>query len=378
MEDIATIRGFLRTGRGKYHYFTQSRRINGGGLPYDPALSASILFGGDTQNGDAGNENNTWTWGSNPPIGNLAIVVSPDQPLPNSNVSFRASFKGGTPMFSYSWNFGDGSISTSPNPTHTYSKEGYYKINIRLNDSGGHSANASITLHVYTPLEISAFNATPNPAAIDQPVNFTVNVTGGKPPYTYSWSFGDRVTGGNLSTITHYYTTNGPFTAEVSVTDATGAIGRSYLNITTSLQALASSKAFENSPLTVSFIGGSQGGIPPFTYLWNFGDGTPNSSLQNVVHIFGTSGKYIVSLTVTDKKNVQSVVKLVVQIGEGSGTLPILGSALTFALAVLITATAIGIAWSVSYLRKRNAAKAGNKWLIELSGEHNPPKNTKR
>ncbi|MFH4966484.1 PKD domain-containing protein, partial [Gaetbulibacter sp. M235] len=36
------------------------------------------------------------------------------------------------------------------------------------------------------------------------------------------------------------------------------------------------------------------------TYLWNFGDGSPTSSLQNPSHTYAASGNYNVSLTVTD------------------------------------------------------------------------------
>ena len=37
-----------------------------------------------------------------------------------------------------------------------------------------------------------------------------------------------------------------------------------------------------------------------FTYLWNFGDGTPTSTSSAPSHTFAIDGTYIVSLTVTD------------------------------------------------------------------------------
>ena len=36
------------------------------------------------------------------------------------------------------------------------------------------------------------------------------------------------------------------------------------------------------------------------TYLWNFGDGTPTSTLPTPAHTFAAPGPYIVTLTVTD------------------------------------------------------------------------------
>ena len=37
-----------------------------------------------------------------------------------------------------------------------------------------------------------------------------------------------------------------------------------------------------------------------FTYLWNFGDGTPTSTTSSSAHTFPAAGTYTVSLTVTD------------------------------------------------------------------------------
>lgn len=50
------------------------------------------------------------------------------------------------------------------------------------------------------------------------------------------------------------------------------------------------------TPYTVSFNNTSQG----TTFLWNFGDGTPNSTAQNPTHTFTTGGEYTISLIVGD------------------------------------------------------------------------------
>ena len=51
---------------------------------------------------------------------------------------------------------------------------------------------------------------------------------------------------------------------------------------------------------SVSFTGSASGGATPYTWDWDFGDGTSHSSLQNPTHQFNTIGNFIVNLTVTD------------------------------------------------------------------------------
>jgi PKD repeat protein len=72
------------------------------------------------------------------------------------------------------------------------------------------------------------------------------------------------------------------------------------------LSASASvSKTSGNAPLSLDFTGSATGGTPPYTYYWDFGDGSTSSS-QNPFHIYSTAGNYNVSLTVTDSQNNES------------------------------------------------------------------------
>lgn len=56
--------------------------------------------------------------------------------LPPLTVKFTNSTKGDAPL-TYSWNFGDGNSSTSPNPTHTYTKAGVYDVTLIATDKFG-------------------------------------------------------------------------------------------------------------------------------------------------------------------------------------------------------------------------------------------------
>ncbi|RLF26641.1 MAG: hypothetical protein DRN01_04295 [Thermoplasmata archaeon] len=50
----------------------------------------------------------------------------------------------------------------------------------------------------------------------------------------------------------------------------------------------------------IQFYGYAIRGTPPYTYHWEFGDGT-NSSEQNPVHVYTKTGNYSITLTVIDK-----------------------------------------------------------------------------
>jgi PKD domain len=53
-------------------------------------------------------------------------------------------------------------------------------------------------------------------------------------------------------------------------------------------------------PETLYFVGSASGGLPPYNFTWNFGDGSPPSYLQNPEHPYVAFGSYNVSLTVRD------------------------------------------------------------------------------
>jgi len=210
----------------------------------------------------------------------LAIMptASPNPTDAGLPVLFGIGQASGTPPYSYSWIFGDSGSSLQANPTHSYRSAGSYTPHAWLNDSGGESVNASINVTVNLAVNISRLNATPNPSNLGEPVNFTSTVGGGTGSYSYAWAFGDGGTGGNLRNITHIYTTNGPFSATLSVTDAAGQAVAKSVNISIALNAsIFSNVTLGAVPLPASFTGNVRGGVPGYTYLWKLGDGTSST-----------------------------------------------------------------------------------------------------
>lgn len=54
------------------------------------------------------------------------------------------------------------------------------------------------------------------------------------------------------------------------------------------------------APLTIKFKADIEGGTPPLTYVWKFGDGTPDSTEANPTHVYQKPGKYRADLEVKD------------------------------------------------------------------------------
>jgi hypothetical protein len=53
-------------------------------------------------------------------------------------------------------------------------------------------------------------------------------------------------------------------------------------------------------PLTVQFTSDVSGGTPPYTYTWDFGDGSPTSDEVNPMHVYQRNGDFTATLSITD------------------------------------------------------------------------------
>lgn len=57
---------------------------------------------------------------------------------------------------------------------------------------------------------------------------------------------------------------------------------------------------------TIQFYGSASGGVEPYTWHWDFGDGS-TSTEQNPTHAYSSAGTYTVTLTVTDANGAQAI-----------------------------------------------------------------------
>lgn len=226
-----------------------------------------------------------------------SIVGPPYQGCVPYSASFKALFNPSTANVNYHWDFGDGSTSTASNPTHIFSVEGTYDVNLMIDATNG---GCSDTLKFKNAVMVGTkphadFEATPLIACPNQDVHFTSLATGG--PDQFYWIFGDGGTSSSQNPIHNY--------------GDTGANTITYIAIRNGCADTATKQAYIyiNPPIakfTNSFICGNQfqhyftdQSINAIDYLWHFGDGD-SSTLHSPTHIYANTGTYQVTLSVTN------------------------------------------------------------------------------
>ena len=123
----------------------------------------------------------------------------------------------------------------------------------------------------------------------------------GTTPMNYLWAFGDGATSTDQNP-SHIYLSKGLYTVRLTVTNAYGSsteTKENYIAIGLAPKAdFTGNPTTGNTPLAVEFTDRSTG-YPTF-WNWNFGDGK-ESSEQNPVHMYWSSGDYTVTLTTSNE-----------------------------------------------------------------------------
>ena len=204
---------------------------------------------------------------------------------------------------SWSWDLGNGTISTLQNPSTTYITPGTYTVTLTVSNGSGSNVKTVTNYITVVPTPVVSFAASDSgiscPPKTVQFSNNSVPGVGGAA--TYLWDFGD----GNTSTLqnpTHTYATFGTFSLTLSVTNSAGCskILTKANYIQTIQKPIANFTGSNNNsctlPLNVSFSNLSTGAI---SYLWNFGDGG-TSTAANPSHNYTSAGSYTVTLIATN------------------------------------------------------------------------------
>ncbi len=260
--------------------------------------------------------NVTGPGGSNIATKNEYIAVdTPSAPIAdftaspsNGTAPLTVNFIGlaeGTGHLTYLWDFGDNSTSISGrNPVHVYSSPGSYNVSLEVSDgSKTGSVIKNNSVFVYEPAPLSAmFTATPRNGTAPLQVSF-IDQSYSETPLTYNWSFGDGSLINHDKNPVHIYAEEGVYSVMLQVKGGNTSNVINQSNFIT-VEKPALQKADFTAvpvegpvPLIVSFVDQSSG-TGPFTYLWDFGDGSGQVKDKNPSHTYETPGIYAVNETV--------------------------------------------------------------------------------
>ena len=255
-------------------------------------------------------------------------------------VSFDASnsYDPDGTIFSYHWDFGDGSTATGITTSHTFTTTTIRTFTITLTVTDDADATGTSTQSIEVLLAGSSGSNPPT-------ARFTAKPSYGNSPLTivfdaslssavdgtiavYAWDFGDGATGSG-KTISHTFiaaaTTN--FTVTLTVTDNSGSTANTSLVITAMVPVVVPTDGPTASFTAVvdSLFHAEPGGTSVFEatfdpalstaapghslkiFLWNFGDGetlsmTTNATVKHTYSFGGPSHTYVVTLTVIDEQ----------------------------------------------------------------------------
>ncbi len=246
---------------------------------------------------------------NSPPI---AVLDGSYSGIEDSSISFvgtNSSDPDDDPL-TYYWDFGDGSIGSGANPSHTYTWGETFTVTLTVSDGKGGSDSATSFVPITEVNDVPIADAGgPYSGTINQEISFDAsssvdpdNQDGNPlndPLLDYFWDFGDNLTGTGVIT-THSYTSTGEFTVSLTVDD--GSENNTSFTLVTvndvsaevSINNITPNSTSKGQPLPVTISG--SGFSPGVSVTLTNGSG-PTPTVSNVVFVDGNS----ITATITTK-----------------------------------------------------------------------------
>ena len=265
--------------------------------------------------------------------------------IPSSGVApLEVSFTGSNStddkaIVSFLWDFDDGSpTSNIADPAHTFTAGGTYQVMLTVEDSEGLTDTDMVIIVVNDPL-----NMPPTAVATAAPVNglaplevsfSSSNSSDDEGIVSYNWDFDDGSPTSSVENPTHIFTDIGTYSVELTVTDEAGLDDSDTVIIVVTeglnqapVAVIRATPSQGIAPLEVNFSAiNSTDDKSIVSYLWDFDDGTPSSTIVNPAHTFTDIGTYQVVLTVEDVEGLTGTDQINIVVSEVSSTRDITGS----------------------------------------------------
>lgn len=239
-----------------------------------------------------------------PPV----VTFSADNVCFGDNTQFTntTTIPSGT-LVAFDWDFGDGTVSTNPNPVHTFTAPGPYVISFSAT-SNHYCVTSDIKTITIHPLPVPGFIS--SSVCLNTATSFTNNSS--IPfPYTipsYSWNFGNGAT----STATNpvfTYSTAGTHPGTLTAVSNMGCISSTVTNITVyPLPNISFSPPSACVNTAIQFTNTSQVAAPSSiaSFSWNFGNGITTNS-ANPIYSYTTPATYTIVLQAITNHNCSAI-----------------------------------------------------------------------
>ncbi len=214
---------------------------------------------------------------------------------------------------SYFWDFGDGTTSRDAAPSHTYTIAGSYNVKLVIIASGCTDSLIIVSAVKAGIKPVADFSAGSRRVCASQSIEFTDRSTG-QIITEWLWNFGDGIFSAEQNPK-HLYRDIGYFRVSLVASNygcADTITKQKYVFIKPPV-AKFDTAFLCTIPLKREFINKSIGAK---TWVWDFGDGSPKSTKQQVEHTYRAPGSYPVALSVTNGTCTDTVKTNVVIIKE--------------------------------------------------------------
>ncbi|MEA2052178.1 MAG: PKD domain-containing protein [Euryarchaeota archaeon] len=122
---------------------------------------------------------NSYTVTSSAKVNPVANFTSNSPQIYCYNITFNGTATGGTPDYTYHWDFCDGNSSTEQNPSHRYSAPGTYDVTLTVTDANGctNSTTKPVVASGYTAGLSITKEANVTSATVGTVIGYTINVS---------------------------------------------------------------------------------------------------------------------------------------------------------------------------------------------------------
>ncbi len=239
-----------------------------------------------------------------------------------------ASSDGDNDELTYAWTFGDGDTGTGVSPLYMYSSAGNFEVTLVVNDGTVDSEPSFTTAAIAAPATNEPPTANPGGPYEGQPgIAIVFDGSASSDPnndaLTYFWDFGDGAMGDGVET-THIYDAEGTYTVSLTVSD--GELESPIATTTAEIFAPPANRApvadaggpydaQTGVPITLNGTGSTDPDEDELAYVWDFGDGVMGDGPMPT-HTYETSGRYVVTLVVSDAEFESEPAETVVEVTD--------------------------------------------------------------